>query len=1023
MTQKRVGMARLAAIGFVSMVLGSASAWAETFTVTQQIGAHGTATGGAFFTYTEGDPATQTVYTADAGYVIAKLEIGGGAVAAAQFAKVYTNSQTYAADSLITATFVKEDAWWVDPFVRNALNLGVTSNPYNSGSDPAGATHLFVAHSPSAISASSQRARGDLFGIPDLLDSIDPGFPPLAKTPDAGSDGFWVGSEAVRGGAVSTDLGIVLAGGINAGIHNLAFSLDGNWVAGENGSFSGVHAISNDQGVAFDSMAFGPGSQYLYSNVYAPSGSQNTLVKWAVLNGLATSGVNLVREASWTVATPRVRAMTVATLGGHDLVFFAGSSGTAFGVLDTVTSNEYALGTCPEQMTDVRVAGKADGTPRLYLMGGTSAAGKLYSYDLAADGQSLVSATPTAVVNASALRSLTQTGYGTLVQPDHERNAFFTCNVSGNDHLFVLEKTPAEFFVEGNFVVDGASLARDRTNTYTNNADVTATFAAPWGYAITGVTVDGAPDGNFTSSSYVYTGTALADYVYVEMTLAPAPLTITTTAVGGKGVITLPDPVYITGSEITVTANQGHVIAQIVAGGSVVPGVLGQSSAVITPTFSEGRLSVSASFAKASAWWVESFIRNRINTSLGYSPMGGDIDEDERYFVMARGPDNMSSTTIGFNMYDVAALADSVDPNLAVAGYNTRYLLSNQESFRSVTVSAFYQAVFSVPRSTKHFVGYPFDTATSNTIDTCYAVTNNANINIIPGKFSADGRHYYGRNLNGTNPIDGTPLSSNYISMYDVQTNAVGQPQNLVFVKYWNIGAATTEMHVHDHNGTDILYVGFGLTQGIRAINTATDVIVTNALATGTGTLYSIYPAGIADGTPRLVVNDSLQVAVYDLADDMMSFRSTTPVVKYTRLQLDPLPIPRSPALQTLIPLDDDSRAFHGREFSGTRVGVSVVERKPDTLIIERAFSAPVPRKEQVVRYTVPFGGSTTVTVAVPFRYAITGIATNGVPITVQPTRTLVLPFTNLANHIRLDVTVDGPDLSLVDPVVIFTLR
>jgi hypothetical protein len=134
---------------------------------------------------------------------------------------------------------------------------------------------------------------------------------------------------------------------------------------------------------------------------------------------------------------------------------------------------------------------------------------------------------------------------------------------------------------------------------------------------------------------------------------------------------------------------------------------------------------------------------------------------------------------------------------------------------------------------------------------------------------------------------------------------------------------------------------------------------VTNALAVGTGTLYSIYPAGIADGTPRLVVNDSLQVAVYDMADDMMAFRSTTPVVKYTRLQLDPLPIPRSPALQTLIPLDDDSRAFHGREFSGTRVGVSVVERKPDTLIIERAFSAPVPRKEQVVRYTVPFGGST----------------------------------------------------------------
>ena len=184
----------------LGLVITFAAGIAAAFTITQQIGAHGSATGGASFIYTENDPAEETIYTADAGYVIAKLDIGGVAVAAAQFSKVYTNSQTFAADTLITATFAKEDAWWVSPFVRNALDLGLTSNPYNSGSDPAGESHYFVAHSPSAISASSPRARGDLFDIPALLDSIDAAFMSMAKTPDAGADGFWMGSEAVRGG-------------------------------------------------------------------------------------------------------------------------------------------------------------------------------------------------------------------------------------------------------------------------------------------------------------------------------------------------------------------------------------------------------------------------------------------------------------------------------------------------------------------------------------------------------------------------------------------------------------------------------------------------------------------------------------------------------------------------------------------------------------------------------------------------------------------------------------------------------
>lgn len=153
----------------------------------------------------------------------------------------------------------------------------------------------------------------------------------------------------------------------------------------------------------------------------------------------------------------------------------------------------------------------------------------------------------------------------------------------------------------------------------------------------------------------------------------------------------------------------------------------------------------------------------------------------------------------------------------------------------------------------------------------------------------------------------------------------------------------------------------------------------------------------------------------------MMTFRSSTPVVKYTQLELDPVPLPRT--LQTLIPLDDDSRAFHGREFSGTRVGVSVIEKKPDTLIIERAFSVPLPNKPQITHFEVPFGGGTNITIAVPFRYKITGISTNAVPVTTTSTDKLVFPFTDLAGHVRLDVTVDGPDMTLVDPAVILLVK
>ena len=473
--------------------------------------------------------------------------------------------------------------------------------------------------------------------------------------------------------------------------------------------------------------------------------------------------------------------------------------------------------------------------------------------------------------------------------------------------------------------------------------------------------------------------------------------------------------------ETVYTADEGYVIAKLDIGGVAVAAaqfakVYTNSQIFAADTF------ISATFVKESAWWLEPFVRNRTIAGEGcYSPMGGDIDENEQYFVMARGPANFSDVS-GFYMYDVADLADSINPKLEYAGINTKYLLSNYESFRSVTASAFYQAAFSVPRSSKHFVGYPFDSATNNTVEACYAVTNNSNSNIIPGKFSEDGMRYYGRILNGTDPNTGTSLGSgSYVGMYTVQTNALGKPQNLVYVKRWDIGGATTEQHVYDHNGTDILYVGYSQALGLRAINTVTDAIVTNVLAPGTGTIYSIYPIGIADGTPRLVVNDSLQVAVYDLENDMMTFRSSTPVVKYTQLELDPVPLPRT--LQTLIPLDDDSRAFHGREFSGTRAGVSVIEKKPDTLIIERAFSVPLPNKPQITRFEVPFGGGTNITIAVPFRYKITGISTNAVPVTTTSTDKLVFPFTDLAGHVRLDVTVDGPDMTLVDPAVILLVK
>lgn len=150
-----------------------------------------------------------------------------------------------------------------------------------------------------------------------------------------------------------------------------------------------VFAIYNDSGVVFDSGDFSQDGLTFYSNSYGSP--RNTIWKWTVLNGLASSGTNLTAAASFASPTiARIRSINAYRIGGADLVFYGEGGGTSgkVCVYDFATETETLLvtATVTDDIMNVKVSGIGLSQMHLHLQMDD---GSVQIYELAADGLSV----------------------------------------------------------------------------------------------------------------------------------------------------------------------------------------------------------------------------------------------------------------------------------------------------------------------------------------------------------------------------------------------------------------------------------------------------------------------------------------------------------------------------------------------------------------------------------------------------------------------------------------------------------
>ena len=158
-----------------------------------------------------------------------------------------------------------------------------------------------------------------------------------------------------KGGAVSTELGIVLLGAADQNITTLtALPIGGDWTEGRKMSFGGC---------APDGLSFSADGRTLFSNNYI-EGSRGELYKWTFPGDPLTSDLSMTKVSSCSTGISRIRNISVGVLDGVEYVFFGEGNeasgvvkavnGSAFSAAETVLSDSTNI---PGEIMNVRFAG------------------------------------------------------------------------------------------------------------------------------------------------------------------------------------------------------------------------------------------------------------------------------------------------------------------------------------------------------------------------------------------------------------------------------------------------------------------------------------------------------------------------------------------------------------------------------------------------------------------------------------------------------------------------------------------
>ena len=212
-----------------------------------------------------------------------------------------------------------------------------------------------------------------------------------------GKNLFGTGGNGWKGGAISSKLGVMIPGSgaptSGSAVYTALQVPATQWTANVN-----AFAVSGLGTASVDGMDFNPAGTTLYCNNQA---TRNKILAYPVTDG-RTFGTPVEFTVS---AVNRIRNVSVYTIGGKELVYFGegnvASGAKAVYVLDPATGSTTTLVTdatrFASDVMNVKVSNAGSAKPILYVQTETSG---IFVYELAADGKSVLAATPVAEFTA-----------------------------------------------------------------------------------------------------------------------------------------------------------------------------------------------------------------------------------------------------------------------------------------------------------------------------------------------------------------------------------------------------------------------------------------------------------------------------------------------------------------------------------------------------------------------------------------------------------------------------------------------
>ena len=455
---------------------------------------------------------------------------------------------------------------------------------------------------------------------------------------------------------------------------------------------------------------------------------------------------------------------------------------------------------------------------------------------------------------------------------------------------------------------------------------------------------------------------------------------------------------------ITITADQGYVVAQIVTNGAPVAAALGETSVTFDAVFSDAEganNSIVATFAKDNAWFLDPFVRNKFMPGITTeNTQTSARDEANGVFAVGTAPGASSAGIAQWSFVDITNEFGKITPcDYSLVKSNSH----NSEYWgRSITaVSSFESFISCNNQNAGVVVVSPYNGPWDGDGDVSYTIS----MNMGESELSAPKLYPVAANDAGTF-LYGTDTAGSKIYKFAIVADAQDNTKigSLQYVASWDFtgGGDLKGIGVGTFNRNDVVYMAKNADRGLWTLDVATDTL-TKTAATIVGEVYQIYTTGIVDGTPRLVVAGGANINLYDLAADG-TLLSATPLFTTATTGLC---YPNTTKERFgFIPLDDDSKVIISSYHTGNKMGISVVEKKPANLIVRGTFDDGETTDDR----SVAFGAAASETFNAPAGATITAVTVNGVAQSVaEDAKSYTYEAAELTEYVYVNITAEFP--------------